>query len=185
MLCWLCLKVKKAFMICNCVQWWQFFTINRVFAKIPIVEPLQMVASKNMKIIPYMNLNLSTTKVCSLSSHILKKISNSHVNTCIGWASFKFWFGSNLQLKSIIYCIIDQPSTTGSWWSVLNYKFFGLIYYYLLLQITSTWDWWDNLCLIIQLQSMPVIARGNNSCSNFSVQEFWCLFWSQYLTWAF
>ena len=57
-------------------------------------------------------------KFCSQNSPKWKAMSQSHLETCIYWTSVNSWFKdflSNLLLKLIIYCVIDQP--------VLNFKF--------------------------------------------------------------
>ena len=57
-----------------------------------------------------------------------KAMSESHLETCIGWMNFKFQLKdilSNQALKIIIYSVIDEALTTHSWryvkWQVLSF----------------------------------------------------------------
>ena len=65
----------------------------------------------------------SQPKICNQNNCKWKETPESHVETCIGWASFNFAvspFFCNLPIKIIICCFKDKPSITWYWRSVLN-----------------------------------------------------------------
>ena len=70
------------------------------------------------------------SKLCSKIWCKWKAMFKSHVETCIDWANFDFWFKDilrNLLLKIIMHSITDQPSMTWSCRPVLNFKFSVLL----------------------------------------------------------
>ena len=65
---------------------------------------------------------LIVTKICSQKGCKWSAMFESHVETCIDWTSFNFWFEDFLSNILLIYFVTDQPSISQSQISVLNFK---------------------------------------------------------------
>ena len=87
---------------------------------------------------------LIVTKICSQKGCKWSAMFESHVETCIDWTSFNFWFEDFLSNILLIYFVIDQPSIFQSQWSVLNFKFTILTFLTQLGERATLWAWSKN-----------------------------------------
>ena len=138
-------------------------------------QQLQMAKLKSMETISVIILNwfaMIATKVGRQNCSKWNAIFESHVETCIDWTSFNFWFHYffiNLLLKIMVYCVTGQASITQSWRSELHFRCSVLTFLRLMSCSMSIEQkmWSENISTPIQLEQ----SKNDNPACNFFCSE--------------